>query len=40
MEQFYLQNYEQSDLSDFIKADKRLKDNFDRVFAKFYEERT
>ena len=32
----YMQQYEQSSLSDTVKKDKKVKDNFDKEFSKFF----
>jgi parvulin-like peptidyl-prolyl isomerase len=36
MTDFYMQQYEQSALSDTVKKDKKVKDNFDKEFNKFF----
>jgi parvulin-like peptidyl-prolyl isomerase len=36
MADFYMQQYEQSSLSDTVKKDKKVKDNFDKEFNKFF----
>jgi hypothetical protein len=36
MAEFYMQQYEQSALSDAVKKDKKVRDNFDKTFDKFF----